>query len=79
MNNHSIKVDYSALREAYPGPYVPRNWEKWKDYIPYSPRTLANMDSRGTGPNQRILVGNVICYEKSSLIEWLEGRSRVIP
>ena len=72
------RADLSALREFLP-PWVPRNWKKWDFYIPYSSRTIANEDCLGNGPKNRIMIGNVVAYEKEALIEWLECRSKVIP
>lgn len=71
------KPDFSELREILPS-YVPRNWKDWRYYIPYSPRTVANEDSKGRGPKKRMLIGNVVCYERDSLIEFLMSRSRVL-
>lgn len=78
MTKNIQKADLSALRDLITMPYVPRNWKQWSDYIPVSPRTIANEDSRGTGPKHRIIIGNVCAYEKNSLIEWLESRSKII-
>jgi hypothetical protein len=36
-----------------------------------SAKTLANADSKGTGPKERFLMGRRICYNVSSLVEWL--------
>jgi hypothetical protein len=77
MTSKFQKADLSVLRELLP-PFVPRNWKRWNDLIPISSRTIANEDSKGTGIKNRILVGNVCCYERDSLIEYLERKSRVI-
>lgn len=37
-------------------------------------KTLANADSLGTGPSQRVLCGSRIAYPKKALIEWLHGK-----
>jgi len=45
----------------------------------YSGRTFANLDYLGqTVGVKRIMMGNVVCYERESLIKWLEKRSRVL-
>lgn len=76
MKNQEVeKADLSALREILP-PFIPRNWKDWKKFIPVAPGTLANADSRGTGPEGRILIGNVVAYPRDALIAWLEARSR---
>ena len=78
MKEKKHTPDLSVLADLIPMPYVPRNWKKWNDFIPISPRTIANEDSKGTGVKKRIIIGNVCAYEKYSLIEWLESRSKVI-
>jgi len=40
-----------------------------------SAKTLANEDSRGTGPDGRFRVGRKVCYKTDLLIEWLKKRS----
>ena len=70
-------VNLSELREILP-PFVARNWGDWSKFIPISSRTVANEDSRGTGPEGRFLIGNVIAYPKDALVDWLEKKSRVI-
>ena len=77
MNDVRGKADLSALRDVLP-PWIPRNWQGWKQNIPLSPRTLANEDSKGSGVKVRMLIGNVVAYERNSLIEFLEGKSRVL-
>jgi len=69
--------DFSELEQELP-PIVFRNWARWRDFIPYAPRTLANEDSRGTGPKERILCGRVVGYPRKGLIEWLKERSKIV-
>jgi hypothetical protein len=71
------KPDLSALLKELP-PYVARTFPRFKELTGYSPRTIANMDCLGEGPEKRIMLGNVVAYERESLIEWLEARSRVL-
>ncbi len=40
---------------------------------------LANEDSRGSGPGERVLVGKRVCYPVRSLVAWLEQRAKVLP
>lgn len=78
MEKHEeIKKILAELLEALP-PVVFRNWRKWKDVLPISPRTIANEDSRGTGPRHKIRVGHVTGYPREALVEWLQERTRVI-
>ena len=41
-----------------------------------SPKTLANADSSGVGPAERILIGRNVVYPVTALVEWLRGRAR---
>jgi hypothetical protein len=36
-----------------------------------SPKTLANADSAGTGPEGLFFIGRKACYPASSLVNWL--------
>ncbi len=40
-----------------------------------SSRTLANMDSKGTGIPERFLLANQVAYPVSAVIAWLKSRS----
>lgn len=70
-------VDFSGIERVLP-PIVFRNWPKWRDVLPISPRTVANEDSRGTGPTEKVMVGRVCGYPRAALILWLQERSKVI-
>lgn len=67
----------ASLEEVLP-PIVFRNWAAWRDVLPIAPRTVANEDSLGRGPKEKIMVGRVVGYPRSALIEWLRERSKVI-
>lgn len=43
-----------------------------------SPKTLANLDSLGLGPRERIKLGRRVAYPTTVLLEWLEARSTKI-
>jgi len=68
---------FAALEKELP-PVVFRTWAKWGDYIPYAPGTVANEDSMGTGPKERIICGRVVGYPRHALIEWLKSRTKVL-
>lgn len=72
------RPDLSALLKELP-PFVARTFPRFRELTGYSPRTVANMDCLGQGPGKRIMLGNVVAYERESLIEWLEARSRILP
>jgi hypothetical protein len=59
-------------------PIVFRNWKGWRHVLPIAPRTVANEDSLGTGPREKIMIGRVVGYPRTALIEWLRQRSKVI-
>ena len=58
-------------------PIVFRNWPRWKDVLPMSPRSVANDDCLGVGPKERIYMGRNAGYPKASLMEYLRAKSRV--
>ena len=41
-------------------------------------KTLANLDSKGIGPEGRIRIGRKIAYRVKPFIQWLEDRAEVI-
>ena len=40
------------------------------------PRTMANVDSLGLGPDGMIRIGKKVAYDKALLVEWMRGRSK---
>jgi hypothetical protein len=77
MDENKKSVDFTELEKALP-PIVFRNWSRWRDILPIAPRSVANEDSLGTGPREKIMVGRVVGYPRTALIEWLRERSKVI-
>ena len=83
LENHSFtwrfqmdaKIYLTELEKVLP-PIVFRNWQGWKDIIPISPRTVANDDSRGIGPKEKIYVGRVAGYPKASFMDYLRTKTR---
>lgn len=68
---------FASLADSWPSSFVARSEvSKFSGGIINS-RTLANQDSLGLGPKNRINVGRKICYPVKSLIEWLESRAEV--
>jgi len=41
-----------------------------------SPKTFANLDSLGSGPKGRILIGRKVAYTREALVEWAISRIR---
>jgi hypothetical protein len=66
--------DFSEFEKALP-PFISRKWPQWSDYVPITPRTMANLDSLGQGPAEKLMIGNTAAYPRHALIEWLKERS----
>lgn len=60
--------------EAWPAPVVARSEVKIFTGGLLGPRTIANLDSKGQGPGQKIKLGRNVAYRKDQLIAWLLGR-----
>jgi hypothetical protein len=43
-----------------------------------SPRTMANMDSLGKGPKQKVFRGNKVAYDVDVLVEWFKDNCRIV-
>lgn len=63
----------AAITDELP-PVVFRNWHRWKDVLPMSPRTVANEDSRGEGPKEKVFVGRNAGYPRAAFVEYLRKR-----
>ena len=77
--NSSHKFDFQELARRWHSPIVVRSQvqlDKFSGGL-LNARTLANEDSLGTGPDQRIRVGRKIAYPVDSLIRWIEQRSDI--
>ncbi len=73
----TTRVDLSILLKELP-PFVLRTHPRFKELTGYAGRTLANLDSLGQGPTQRVMIGNTVGYPREALVEWLESRSRIL-
>lgn len=72
MSKHDI---FDEMVEAWPAPVVSRN-----DVAAFSggllhPRTLANADSSGHGPN-RIYYGQKVAYSTKELAAWMRSKAK---
>jgi predicted DNA-binding transcriptional regulator AlpA len=70
------KPNLSELLNELP-PFVTRTFPRFQELTGYSARTLANFDSKGEGPSERILMGRTVAYPRQALVAWLEARSKV--
>lgn len=68
------EVTLSTLEAQLP-PLIPRH--RIGQFLGglYSPGYLANLDSKGLGPKDRVLIGKKCCYTRESLIDWLRART----
>ena len=65
--------DLEVLGEEWGNSIVPRN--KVGDFDKgLNPRTMANHDSLGTGPEGRFKIGRLVYYPTKSLIRWMKAR-----
>jgi len=70
-------VDFSELEKVLP-PIIFRNWRGWREVLPIAPRTVANEDSKKTGPTGKVMVGGVCGYYRANFIQRLRERSKVV-
>lgn len=72
------RIDLSAICKEMP-PFVARNHPRFKEWTGYTGRTMANLDSlKQTGDIMKVMLGNIVAYERNSLVRWLESRSRIL-
>lgn len=67
---------FQAMADRWPSTVVARTEIRNFTGGLYSPGRLANLDSLGEGPREKVRVGRKVCYPVTSLIEWLEERSK---
>jgi hypothetical protein len=67
--------DFTELEQALP-PIIFRNWPRWRDVLPIGPRTVANLDSLGQGPPEKLIICHVTGYPRTSFLKWLGERTR---
>lgn len=72
------RPDLSIFGKNWPAPYVAREEVKRFSGGILHPKTMANHDSNGSGPEVRLRVGRKVMYETKSLISWMENRTKVV-
>lgn len=74
-NQTLMAPDFQLMVESWDGgPYVPRSLvDKFSGGI-LNPKTLANLDSQGEGP-ERVKYGKKIYYPVEKLAQWAQRRS----
>jgi len=76
MKKQNAKIDLKNLADNWKSSYVARN--KIGEFTGgmVTPGTMAVLDSKGEGPEEKFLINRKICYSVASVIEWLEGRAK---
>lgn len=64
------------LARKWPSPIVSRDQRSFDCFSGgiLNVRTLANADSAGTGPKNKIRIGRKVAYPKDSLVEWMKAK-----
>jgi hypothetical protein len=75
-DSKDVETFLTEIEKELP-PIVFRNWKRWRDVLPMSPRTLANQDSLGTGPKERVYMGRAVGYPRASFMQYLRDITRV--
>lgn len=70
---------FENMAEKWPSAFVARTEVPTFTGGIMSEKYQANLDSRGLGPDGAIRVGRKVCYPVRQYVEWLAGRSAVIP
>ncbi len=70
-----IEKSIEAMAARWPSPVVARKAIKEFSGGILSAKTMANMDSLGTGPDGRFLLMNQTCYPVENLVAWLKSKS----
>jgi len=71
----SEQFDFSRLARKWPSDLVARSQVKQFTGGLYSAGYLANLDSRGEGPAERVRIGQRVAYPVEALVQWLEART----
>ena len=70
-------LDFTDLAEKLPPIIARSEVEKLLGGV-ISAKRLANLDSLGEGPKQRMRIGRKIAYRTEDLLEWLESRTKIL-
>jgi len=77
MNNAPEQIealggDYVALWSDFT--VFPTREEVCRKIRIYKPRTLANLDCQGRGPDGRMTVGGKVCYPRDQVVLWFASQ-----
>ena len=70
---HVEEFDFQEFARNWDSPLVLRTQAGKFSGEFLHPRTMANLDSRGEGP-ERVYLGKRVAYPVNSLIEWMQRR-----
>lgn len=69
--------NFDELVDAWGAPIVARTQVAKFSGGLLNPRTMANLDSLGLGPEGKIMVGGKVAYITRGLVEWMRQRQRI--
>lgn len=72
-------IDLSMLADKWPSAIVARESVGEFTGGAIEPKTMANLDSRGEGPEGAIKMGRKIMYPVPNFIAWMASRSKLRP
>lgn len=65
---------YDEMAARWPSPVVARRKIEHFTGGAVKPKHLANLDSLGNGPPERVIIAGHVCYPVASLTDWLRSR-----
>ena len=75
MPNESNNDFFEKLADSWPSEIVARKEVGKFTGGLIGPKTMANLDCRGDGPQGKITFGRNVGYQKSLFVQWLRGRA----
>lgn len=78
QNQTDLSIHFQRMAERWPSSLVAR--ERISDFTGglISSGRIANLDSQGEGPRNRIRVGRKVAYPVNELVEWLAERAKQV-
>ncbi len=72
------EFSFQSMADRWPSPIVAREQIHQFTGGIYNPKYMANLDSQGLGPDERIRIKRKVAYPVDSVVRWLEGRAERI-
>jgi hypothetical protein len=73
-----INFDLSELRNSWKDPIVPRKFALQASCGIITPKSLANLDCLGEGPQNAFRIGRQTVYPRDAFFDWLASRAKPI-